>query len=639
MRTARFCTGFLGVAIALSAPASRAQSFIEPPMFEAEVTAQNMPPVAERLPMRPRVINLGESGRMPGRYGGTLRMLIADQRDIRLAVMYSYARLVTYNTKLQLEPDILDKVDIAEGRIFTLHIRPGHRWSDGQPFTSEDFRYFWEDVANNPRLSPGGPPLQLRPLGRKPKFEVIDALTVRYTWDVPNPGFLPALAAAQPVYIYMPAHYMRQFHTSYAEKGVLDALIKKEKVRDWGALHERKSRQFRPENPALPSLDPWRNTTPLPSEVFVFERNPYYHRVDENGRQLPYIDNLRLSVVSSQLIPAKVGAGDSDLQARYLRFDNFTFLKVAEKRNGFLTHLWRRAEGSYIALQPNLNASDPVWRSIVRDVRFRRALSLAVDRRDINQVIFFGLARESAMTVMPESPLYDDVFASSYARFDPLAANRLLDEMGLKKRDFDGIRFLPDGRRAEIIVESAGESMEETDALELVVEDARKVGLRLLVHSSHRDVFRRRISGGSTVMSVWPGIDNGLASPDMDPQDLSPTNQNQFNWLMFGQWVETNGKEGQEPDMEGVKELVHLRNQWLASSSTEERRVVWKKMLSIHAEQLYSIGIISGTLQPVVVSQRLRNVPATALYAYEPGGYFGLTMPDSYWFDQSAAGQ
>lgn len=639
MRTARFCTGFLGVAIALSAPASRAQGFIEPPMFEAGVIAQNMPPVAERLPMRPRVINLGERGRMPGRYGGTLRMLIADQRDIRLAVMYSYARLVTYNTKLELEPDILEKVDIAEGRIFTLHIRPGHRWSDGQPFTSEDFRYFWEDVANNPRLSPGGPPLQLRPLGSKPKFEIIDALTVRYTWDVPNPGFLPALAAAQPVYIYMPAHYMRQFHTSYAEKGLLDTMIKKEKVRDWGALHERKSRQFRPENPALPTLDPWRNTTPLPSEVFVFERNPYYHRVDENGRQLPYIDNLRLSVVSSQLIPAKVGAGDSDLQARYLRFDNFTFLKVAEKRNGFITHLWRRAEGSYIALQPYLNASDPVWRTIVRDVRFRRALSLAVDRRDINQVIFFGLARESAMTVMPESPLYDDVFASSYARFDPLAANRLLDEMGLKKRDFDGIRFLPDGRRAEIIVESAGESMEETDALELVVEDARKVGLRLLVHSSHRDVFRRRISGGSTVMSVRPGIDNGLASPDMDPQDLSPTNQNQFNWPMFGQWVETNGKEGQEPDIEGVKELVHLRNQWLASSSTEERRVVWKKMLSIHAEQLYSIGIISGTLQPVVVSQRLRNVPATALYAYEPGGYFGLTMPDSYWFDQSAAGQ
>lgn len=639
MRIARFCTGFMGVAIALSAPVSRAQSFIEPPMFEAEVTAQNMPPVAERLPMRPRVIKLSESGRMPGRYGGMLRTLIADQRDIRLAVMYSYARLVTYNSKLELEPDILEKVDIAEGRIFTLHIRPGHRWSDGQPFTSEDFRYFWEDVANNPRLSPGGPPLQLRPLGSKPKFEIINALTVRYTWDVPNPGFLPALASAQPVYIYMPAHYMRQFHTSYAEKGVLEAVIKKEKVRDWGALHERKSRQFRPENPALPTLDPWRNTTPLPSEVFVFERNPYYHRVDENGRQLPYIDNLRLSVVSSQLIPAKVGAGDSDLQARYLRFDNFTFLKVAEKRNGFLTHLWRRAEGSYIALQPNLNASDPVWRTIVRDVRFRRALSLAVDRRDINQVIFFGLARESAMTVMPESPLYDDVFASSYARFDPLAANRLLDEMGLRKRDFDGIRFLPDGRRAEIIVESAGESMEETGALELVVEDARKVGLRLLVHSSHRDVFRRRISGGSTVMSVWPGIDNGLASPDMDPQDLSPTNQNQFNWPMFGQWVETSGKEGQEPDIEGVKELMQLRNQWLASSSTEERRVVWKKMLSIHAEQLYSIGIISGTLQPVVVSQRLRNVPATALYAYEPGGYFGLTMPDTYWFDQSAAGQ
>lgn len=628
---------WLGVLISLPigsiANGAVAAGLVETPMFQNSIAAKSMPSIEERLPSVPRIIQMQAEGRTPGRHGGTLRMLIADQRDIRLAVMYSYARLVTYNRKLDLEPDILERVDVEDGRVFTLRIRPGHRWSDGQPFTAEDFRYYWEDVANNKRLSPAGPPLTLTPFGKIPKFETIDAQTVRFTWDVPNPGFLPALAGAQPLYIYMPAHYMRQFHVAYAEKTRLESIIKQEKVRDWGALHERKSRQFRPENPALPTLDPWRNTTPLPSDLFIFERNPYFHRIDENGRQLPYIDRLRLSVVSSQLIPAKVGAGDSDLQARYLRFDNFTFLKVAEKRNGFATHLWRRAEGSYIALQPNLNVKDPVWRKIVRDVRFRRALSLAIDRRDINQVIFFGLAREGANTVIPESPLYDKKFASAYAHYDPDEANRLLDEIGMSKRDFDGVRLLPDGRRAEIIIETAGESMEETDALELVQEDARKIGLRLFTHAAHRDVFRRRIAAGTTVMSVWPGFDNALAAPDMDPQDLSPTNQNQFHWPLFGQWVETKGKDGEEPDMPEVKELMALRDQWMGSRTYEQRDKVWRRMLEIHADQLFSIGIIGGTLQPVVRSARLQNVPETALYAYEPGGYFGLTMPDGYWFD------
>lgn len=630
--------GLAGSAASFVLPA-RATDYVETPMLKEAVASKFMPPVNERLPERPRVIELAKYGKLPGQYGGTLRMLIADQRDIRLVVMYSYARLVVYNEQLDIEPDILDRVDVEEGRIFTLHIRPGHRWSDGQPFTAEDFRYYWEDVANNKRLSPAGPPGVMMPRGVPPKFDIIDDKTVRYIWEQPNPGFLPALAAALPTYICMPAHYMRQFHERYAEKDQLAAEVKKAKVRDWGALHERKSRQYRPENPALPTLDPWRNTTPLPSDVFIFERNPYYHRVDENGRQLPYIDRVRLTVVSTALIPAKVGSGGADLQARYLRFDNYTFLKEAEKANNFVTRLWRQAEGSYIALQPNLNVKDPVWRHIVRDVRFRRALSLAIDRHDINQVIFFGMARESAMTVMPESPLYDKAFSTAYCHFDPATANQLLDQVGLSKRDYDGVRLLPDGRRAEIIVETAGESMEETDTLELVQEDMRRVGLRFLTHSTHRDVFRKRITSGSAVMSIWPGIDNGLAAPDMDPIDLAPTNENQFNWPMFGQWVESSGKQGEKPDMPAITELMDLRQKWLSSTTRAERTEVWHDMLAIHADQVFSIGIVSGTLQPVVVSKNLHNVPEKALYAFEPGGFFGLNMPDTYWFDKDAKGE
>ncbi len=187
-------------------------------------------------------------------------------------------------------------------------------------------------------------------------------------------------------------------------------------MKDWGALHDRKSRWYRPENPELPTLSPWRPRTTPPAELFVFERNPYYHRVDENGRQLPYIDAMTMSIGSSSLVPAKVGAGAADLAARYIRFEDYTFLKAGEERNNYSVRLWERGEGSYASLVPNLNVSDPVWRSLFRDVRVRRALSVGFDRHTVNQVIFFGLAHEGANTVLPASPLYDPKLDQAWAQ-------------------------------------------------------------------------------------------------------------------------------------------------------------------------------------------------------------------------------
>ena len=159
------------------------------------------------------------------------------------------------------------------------------------------------------------------------------------------------------------------------------------------------------DNPALPTLQPWMNTTKPPADRFVAVRNPYFHRVDANGRQLPYIDRVVLAVAEGKLIPAKTGAGESDLQARDIQFNNYTFLKKGEKTNNYRTLLWKTVRGAHFALFPNLNVNDPVWRRSLRDVRFRRALSLAIDRAQINQVLYFGLAAEGNNTVLPESPL------------------------------------------------------------------------------------------------------------------------------------------------------------------------------------------------------------------------------------------
>jgi peptide/nickel transport system substrate-binding protein len=622
----------------LAAPLSlRAADIQEPPSLVEAVAEGELPPMAQRLPQAPRVIDMKAGGRTLGRYGGTLRILMGDQRDIRYMTVYGYARLVGFNAASELEPDILQSYNVEEGRIFTLHLRPGHKWSDGAPFTAEDFRYWWEDVANNKRLSPGGPPLSMLAMGKPPKFEIIDPLTIRYTWEAPNPVFLPALAGAQPLYIYMPAHYLKQFHEKYADPNKLGALVRGARVRDWGALHERLSRQYRPENPDLPTLEPWMNTTPLPAELFVFKRNPYFHRVDENGRQLPYIDNVRITLSSPTLIPAKVGSGDSDLQARYLRFDNYTFLKEAEKRNNYRVLLWKRAEGAYLTLRPNLNVDDPAWRAAFRDVRVRRALSLGINRNDINKVIFFGLATEAANTVLPESSLYKPDYAHAYARFDPAQANRLLDEAGYKKRDEDGVRLLPDGRRMEFTVETSGESTEETDMLELVAHDWIEIGVKIHPRSVQRDLFRRKIMLGQIKMAVWQGYDNGVPGPDIEPDELAPTSPMQLQWPQWGLWVETGGRQGEAIDDPAAKELLDLYRQWRRSATREERRTIWEKMLRIEAEQVFTIGIVSETLQPVAVSNRLRNVPEKGLYSFAPGAFFGIYQPDSFWFDDAPA--
>lgn len=626
----------LGTGAALLAPRlglAGVETLIDSPALADQVAAGKLPALAERLPTSPRVIEVAAMGRAPGRHGGTMRMLMGDQRDIRMMTIYGYTRLVVYDDKLELAPDLLESFESEQGRVFTLRLRPGHRWSDGHPFTAEDFRYWWEDVANNKRLSPGGPPQALVISGEKARFEVLDPQTVRYSWSQPNPVFLPALAGAQPLYIAMPAHYLKQFHERYAGKEALAEKVRTVRVKDWGSLHERFSRQYRPENPDLPTLDPWRNTTAIPAEQFAFVRNPYFHRIDENGRQLPYVDEITLTIGSAALIPAKTAAGDADLQARYLRFDNYTFLKGAAQRMNFRVHLWKRAEGASFALMPNLNAIDPVWRDLNRDVRYRRALSLAINRRDINRVIFFGLAKESGNTALPESPLYDEALAQLYMTPDLAEANRLLDEIGLSKRDGEGVRLFPNGQRLEFTIETAGSSTDETDILDLIKQDFIAIGIKMHPRSSQLDVFRRRILSGQTIMSGWTGMDNALVAAEMEPDALAPTSPAQFNWPRWGQHFESGGREGEAPDLPEAKRLVELYRAWRHSATHQERREIWQTMLKINAEQLFTIGVVNATLQPVVVSNRLKNVPDKGLYSFEPGAFFGRYMPDTFWFE------
>jgi len=597
---------------------SQPKVLIETPSLQDQVAAGKLPPVHQRLPEEPAIAEFDGKEQVSGRHGGVLTLLMGRKKDIRQMVVYGYARLVGYDTNFNLVPDILKSVEEIEGRIFTFHLRKGHRWSDGQPFTTEDFRYYFEESATSKAVKNVSLPADMLVDGKPPKFEVIDKYTVRYTWQKPNPFFIPRLAGARPMYIYQPAHYMRKFNAKFTDAETLKALVKKRQQRNWVALHYVVGQQYKNNNPDLPTLQPWVLKTKPPSKKFRFLRNPYFHRVDGNGRQLPYIDEVKLNITSSKLIPIKSGSGETDLQSRGLNFNNYTVLKQSENQFGYKTRLWQTAKGARWALFPNMNVNNPDWRRLFRDVRFRRALSMGIDRHEINQVLYYGLARETGNLVLPESPLYDAGFATRWTKFDVDKANRLLDGMGLTKRNSQGTRLMANGKPLELTVVFSTEESEPSDLLELIRDSWRRIGVKVFSKPMNREVMRTRIFSGFVQMAMWFGLENGIPSESFSPKELAPTSQQQLQWPKWGQWHETLGKSGQPIDMKLPKELFQLNVDWRNARSAEARKKIWRRMLDIYSDQAYSIGLVASVPQVIVVRNSLRNVPEKAIYNWDP---------------------
>jgi peptide/nickel transport system substrate-binding protein len=295
--------------------------------------------------------------------------------------------------------------------------------------------------------------------------------------------------------------------------------------------------------------------------------------------------------------------------------------------------------GSELALYPNLNVNDPMWRDLLRDVRFRRALSLAIDRNEINQVIYYGLGIEGNNTVLPLSPLYDAKYRENWSQFDIAEANRLLDEIGLTERNNQGIRLLPNGEPLQIIVETAGEDPLETDVLELIGDTWLEAGIKLFTKPMQREVLRNRVFAGETVMSIFFGLENAVPTADMSPAEFAPTTQQLLQWPKWGQYYETSGASGEPIDMADAQRLMDLAHDWRFATTADEKRAIWAEMLDTYSDNVFSIGLIAGTLQPVVVSERMHNVPEEAIFNWDPGSQFGIYEPETFWFTDGSSGR
>jgi peptide/nickel transport system substrate-binding protein len=604
----------------------------ETPMFDDRVKAGTLPPVARRIPEQPFVVRTFAGDDGPGRQGGQLTMLMVRTRDTVMMTVYSYTRLIVYDATFKLRPDILESYENKEDREFTFRLRAGHKWSDGHPFTTEDFRFFWEDIANNHDLSPSGPPVELLVDGKPPKVEIVDERTIRYGWDTPNPYFIQSQARAAPLFLFAPAHYLKKFHPRYSEAAETAGTAKGgQRDGEWVQMFRRVDAMLINDNVDMPSLNSWILTTPPPAQRYVFVRNPYYHRIDEKGQQLPYADRVIFEVTSPNLIAAKAALGEADLQLRYLKMRDYTFLQNSARSSGVSVRLWELGSGSQLALYPNLNTNDAQWRSLFRDTRFRRALSTAIDRDELNQVVYVGLATPSNNTVMSRSELFKPEYATRWASYDPKAAGKLLDEIGLTGRGADGIRRLPDGRAAIIVVESQSEMTEDADTLQLIADNWKKIGIRMLVKLQTLENFWRRTASGEAMVTAYAGVFNAVPTPDTSPREFAPVTGTGLQWLKWGMYIESRGAQGEKCDMPEARKLLDYVKEWEHAAGEAGRREAWAKILQTNADQVFSIGTVNGIRQPIVVGPKIRNVPREGFYAWDPGGYVGLYQPDTFW--------
>jgi len=584
----------LGVAVCLLGTTSAlAMKYNESPMLKTKVAAGLLPPVEERLPEEPYVMQVREE---IGQYGGTLTTIRpAPERYIDTS-FYNNETLLDYPLKLILprvyKGNVLESCEVNEdATVFTLHLRKGMKWSDGYPLTSEDFLFRYEDVLLNDKLTPIKP-LNLMAGGELMKLEAIDDYTIRITFSEPYGGFPSWLGSWLNNYTFlvMPKHYLKQFHPRYTPMEKLETLIKKEGYGkgEWWRLFNKK---WAGEVIGKPTLSPW-IVVKKQAGKFVYERNPYYWKVDSKGNQLPYTDRLVSTLVTSvEMGTMKMIAGEVNACFEMVQLRDYPLLKENEEKGGYRVQLQKGFPNWVLVL--NETNEDPVWRQVVRDIRFRKALALAINYEEMNDALALGVG---SLTELSPSV------------YDPEKANQLLDEMGMDKRDAEGWRLGPDGKRFTIPFEVSQVWGFETKAAELLREYFRTIGIHTTVKTVEFSYWDQIGANNTIKASVhWTGVPywktsiGAVAWPEYLPDRYR-------SWgPAWRTWYDTNGEAGEEPPKK-VKRLFELRDIVVSTPSEEERAKAVDEVLRLHRENLWMIGLIWPS-RAAVYGKNLRNTP------------------------------
>ena len=607
-------------------------SFGEAPMLAAMVAAGDLPPVEERLPEEPLVFNVFEG---TGTYGGTLKAAAIGTEYTELTPIRGLAGAVqTANrgpgSPIDIVPYAHKGWEMSEDqKTVTMYLRRGMKWSDGAPYTADDVMFSFEDFILIDEFPSGWHRSGWGPMSHAEK---VDDFTVRlhYTDPFPTlPGWYEFWGGWQP-HSY-PKHYLSKYHAKYNENA--DALAKEEGYDSWvQAVWQKQAStsDFRVGDLNTPSVNPW-NHEEITTTYVLHVRNPYHFAIDPAGNQLPYIDRLRVETVAdAETLNLKVISGELSVAAIGLSTPDFPLFKENEESGDYETLMWPRAAGAESFYAFNLTHQDPVQREIFQDVRFRQAMSLAIDREEINKVLFFGLAVPRQAAMDPENSFYKEEWATRYAEYDPDTANRLLDEMGLE-RGGDGFRLRPDGEvlTAQIVIPLEWPS--HVAISELVAEYWGDVGVKVDPRSYSIDLVVERLTTNDYDVSVW-FLRRTNASKGYLPSNKFTSNDGWYATQWWA-WHNSGGEQGEEPP-DAFKEFFKLAGQWYITADKAERDRIATQLFDFASEQVLLIGTVGYAPVPVVVSNHMGNFPRDVRFAGDDVHSLRDVKPDQWYIKQ-----
>ena len=578
--------------------AQAAQKYHEAPMLHELVLQGKLPPVDQRLPQNPKVV---QPYKQIGQYGGTLLRVYTGPGDV-----WNFIKFAGYSLIKRIpggvEPNIVDQWKVEDGgKTLVIHLREGIKWSDGVPLTVDDFIYAW-GLAINPNLPEdiiGDAARILRdPAGKLATLEKVNDYTVKIHYSTPFPlAWMGLTAGPKPL---IPKHYFIQFDPRYNHN-----------IKDFSTLYQKLP--FEHIGSAMvgcPMLSAWVVTEYKPNVQLVAERNPYYWKVDSAGNQLPYVDRVIWQYAGSEAtIPLMVAAGKISVQSRHLRFSDYTFYKQNEKKGNYRTQV---IDGGSLApaIQFNYDCPDPVLRNLIQNKDFRVALSYATDREEISRAVYKGLAKPWPFCQLPASPYFPgDKYAKMYVQYNIDKANAILDQLGLKDTDGDGIRNRPDGKNLSIIIDYAptGAGGATGEIAELLPAQWKKVGIKVVLNPMDRSLLLPRLRAGKFEAMLWnvdaalnfiPRADNWLPAALTEFQMYKSAT----NWFLSG------GKEGKKPALQWVITVQNLYRELMGASDRAKQVALGKEIMAMVTENCYQIGTVTTTLVGIV-SNKVGNVP------------------------------
>lgn len=626
-------------------PARWPKQFKEAPMLAALVKDGKLPAVEQRLPAEPLVL---KPLREIGKYGGTWRRGFtgpADGENMNRIMAVDRLLFVDY-TGVKTVPSLAKSWEIGDGgRSITIVLRKGLKWSDGQPFSANDLMFWYEDLYSNKEITPLGTP-EMSINGKPGKFVKLDDYTVQAQFPEPYPMFVDVLAGFTSVGgghalggsqfggfmgAFAPAHYLKQFHPKYASKDELDRKAREAKVDSWILLL--KSKNNYQINPECPVMTPWRTVSPINTPTWVLERNPYFWCVDTDGNQLPYIDKVSLTLAENlEIANLRAVAGEYDLQTRHLDLQKLPVFIQNQQRGGYAVRLDPTASAAATALHVNQSFdADPEVAKWLTNRDFRRALSMGIDRDQINEAFFLGTGVTGSLAPedgAPDSP--GPEWRTKWSTHDPKQANELLDKIGLDKKDAEGLRLRTDGKgRLRIEITTVGAAfLPWTAQMEMVAQQWKQIGIQADVKETERSLANIKAVNNEHQIYIWGG---GSEDIFLWPRHDLPVEPNEpFSGSLYAKWFASGGSAGRKPtDPELLKAMDLLRAG--AGVDLAERTKMAQEIKKLVVDNQWVIGTVGFTPNVRLISNKMGNIPERLSWrgrARTPGA----THPSTYYF-------